>query len=141
MAFTGGVFLAIQGSLNAQLGIWLKSPLLASLVAFFGSACFALVFVLGSVRAIPSVSHLREVPIHLWFLGGLFSMLGISLYYYTIPKLGVSSMISLGLCGQITFAMIAGHFGWFELPQEPISWKRAFGAVAMIVGIILINNK
>ncbi|MBL4648880.1 MAG: DMT family transporter, partial [Aureispira sp.] len=33
LAFLGGLFLALQGSLNAQLGVLLKNPLLASLVA------------------------------------------------------------------------------------------------------------
>ncbi|WP_422358677.1 DMT family transporter [Reichenbachiella sp.] len=141
MAFTGGVFLAIQGSLNAQLGVLLKNPLLASLVAFFTSAFFALLFVVGSVRNFPSISDLKTVPYHLWFAGGFFSLLGISLYYYTIPRLGVSSMISLGLFGQIIFAMIAGHFGWFDLPEEPLSTRRVLGALAMIAGIFLINNK
>lgn len=35
LAFVGGVFLAMQGGLNAQLGVQLKNPLLASLTAFF----------------------------------------------------------------------------------------------------------
>ncbi|MBL6449403.1 DMT family transporter [Fulvivirga sp. 29W222] len=141
LAFTGGIFLAMQGGLNAQLGVLLKNPLLASLIAFFNSTMFAFLIIVFSVRSIPSAQQLKEVPWYLWSAGGLFSVIGISLYYYTIPKLGVSTMISLGLCGQIMFSVIAGHFGWFNLPVEPATYKRLLGVTAMIIGIFLINKK
>ncbi|MDO6782459.1 DMT family transporter, partial [Marinovum sp. 1_MG-2023] len=65
----------------------------------------------------------------------------ISLYYYTIPKLGISTMISFGLFGQLTFSIIAGHFGWLNLPLEPLTFKRLLGFFVMMFGIILINIK
>ena len=141
LAFAGGVFLAIQGGLNAHLGVLLKNPLLASVIAFFSSTLFALVFFCVNARDFPDVGSLKGIPLYLWFTGGLFSVMGISLYYYTIPKLGVSTMISLGLCGQLCFAVIAGHFGWLSLPVEPITIKRIAGLSAMIAGILLINIK
>ena len=141
LAFVGGVFLAVQGSLNAQLGVLLKNPLLASLVAFVTSSVFALLAVLVSFRGFPSVLGIKQIPVYLWFTGGLFSVLGISLYYYIIPKLGVSTMISFGLCGQLLFAVVAGHFGWFNLPVELLTLKRTAGVVAMLIGIFLINWK
>lgn len=141
LALIGGAFLALQGSLNAQLGLLLKNPLLASLIAFCSSTCFAFCLVLLTTKHYPNAIIVREVPIYLWFAGGLFSLIGISLYYYTIPKLGLSTMISFGLCGQLVFAVIAGHFGWFGLPTEPMSLQRLGGLVAMIVGILLINLK
>jgi len=141
LAILGGVFLAAQGGLNSNLGMLLKNPLLASVVAFFSSTVFAISFVLISVKTPPNWEVLKQVPIYLWFTGGLFSVLGISLYYYTIPKLGISTMISLGLFGQIAFSIIAGHFGWLNLPIEPITIKRGLGLIIMISGIILINIK
>jgi len=141
LAFLGGVFLAIQGGLNAQLGVLLKNPLLASVIAFLSSSVFAITIVLFSVKTFPTTNQLKEIPFYLWFTGGLFSVIGISIYYYTIPKLGVSTMISFGLCGQLIFAVIAGHYGWLNLPVEPISFKRITGLIAMIIGIFLINWK
>ncbi|GAA0189512.1 DMT family transporter [Fulvivirga kasyanovii] len=141
LAFTGGIFLAMQGGLNAQLGVLLKNPLLASLVAFFCSTTFAFLVIAFSVKSMPSAQQLKEVPWYLWSAGGFFSLIGVSLYYYTIPKLGVSTMISLGLCGQVFFSVVAGHFGWFNLPVEPVTAKRLLGVTAMIIGILLINKK
>lgn len=139
LAILGGVFLAAQGGFNSNLGVLLKNPLLASLVAFFSSTIFAMVFVLISIKNPPNWADIKQIPIYLWFTGGLFSVLGISLYYYTIPKLGISTMISLGLFGQIAFSILAGHFGWLNLPIEPITFKRGLGFIIMMSGIILIN--
>ena len=141
LALIGGVFLAAQGGFNTQLGVLLNNPLLASAVAYLVSTTFALGAVLVSVNDYPSLSEMKSVPTYLWFTGALLSLIGITLYYYTIPKLGISTMISLGLCGQLVFSVIAGHFGWFNLPVEPADFKRILGVVVMIIGILLINSK
>ncbi|MCB2209011.1 MAG: DMT family transporter [Bacteroidetes bacterium] len=140
-AMTGGVLLSVQGGLNSQLGVLLKNPLLATLVVYLFSTFFALLFVLLSVRSVPSIQQVKDIPMYLWFTGALFSVIGISLYYYTIPKLGISTMITIGLFGQMLFSVVAGHFGWFGLPQEPVDFKRVLGVSSMILGIFLINNK
>ncbi len=140
-AFLGGIFLAIQAGFNAHLGVVIRKPLLASVSTSLSSAVFAAVFLLAFSKELPGINLIKQVPWYLWFIGGLFSMMGITLYLYSIPKLGISRMISLGLCGQLIFSMIATHFGWLNLPMEPITWKKLIGAVAMLVGIILINSK
>jgi transporter family-2 protein len=141
LAIIGGVFLAAQGGLNSNLGVVLKNPLLASVIAFFCSTIFSLAFVLFSLKNIPNWIEIKQVPVYLWFTGGVFSVLGISLYYYTIPKLGISTMISLGLFGQLIFSVIAGHFGWLNLPLEPLTVKKVIGIITMMAGILLINIK
>lgn len=141
LAFTGGVCLAVQGGLNAQLGVILKNPLMAAVVAFAGSSVMAALFVLFSTKTYPTYQQLKDVPLHLWFTGGLLSVLGAGLYYYTMPKLGMSSMIALGLGGQIIFSVIAGHFGLFNLPVQPIDYKRILGVVAILLGLFLVNHK
>ncbi len=141
LAVLGGVFLAAQGGFNSNLAVLLKNPLLASVAAFFSSTIFAVTFVLLSSKSSPNWTEVKQIPLYLWFTGGLFSVMGISLYYYTIPKLGISTMISLGLFGQLAFSIVAGHFGWLNLPVEPITFKRGAGFVILISGIILINIK
>lgn len=136
----GGVFLAMQGGLNAQLGSLLKNPLLATLIAFIMSSGMAAVAILISMKELPSVEQIRSIPSYLWFSGALSSVIGVSLYYYTIPRLGISTMISLGLSSQLIFSVIAGHYGWFGLPIEPVSIKRLAGVILMISGILFINN-
>nr|WP_321358729.1 DMT family transporter [uncultured Draconibacterium sp.] len=141
LAFTGGIALAAQSGLNTQLGLGLKNPLLASLIAFCTSSLVAFILVFVVIRDLPTVSQIKIIPTYLWFSGGLLSVLGIGLYLYTIPKLGISTMISIGLCGQLIFAAIAGHFGWLNLPIEPLTLKKCVGILAMITGILITNIK
>lgn len=140
LAFVGGVFLAAHGGFNAQLSKLLEHPLLASFAAYLFSTAIALIGITVNYRTLPSVDQLKSVPYHLWYTGALFSVVGISLYYYTIPRLGIATMISIGLFGQIVFSLLAGHYGWFGMPVEPIAHKKIFGVLAMIIGIFLIKN-
>ena len=141
LALTGGVFLAIQAGFNSQLGSILKQPVLAVISTSISSAIFGILilFFLKKESIQPIIN--ASVPWYLWFIGGLFSVIGISIYFYTIPKLGISKMIALGLCGQLIFSLVAGKYGWLNLPVEPITFKRLMGAIVMIIGIILINIK
>lgn len=141
LAFIGGVFLAIQAGFNTQLGTLLKHPILAVISTSIASACFGCFFILFMGKENLQLTTFEQVPWYLWFIGGLFSMIGILLYFYTIPKLGISKMIALGLCGQLIFSVIAGKFGWLNLPVEPITTKRIIGIFCMVIGIILINTK
>ena len=141
LAFVGGVFLAIQACFNTQLGSLTKQPLIATLSTSISSAVLVSVFIFFSNQKTTVNFSVQQIPTHLWFIGGFFSMLGITLYFYTIPKLGISRMITLGLCGQIIFSLIAGKFGWLDLPTEPITLKRLLGAIIMIIGVTLLNLK
>ncbi|OAD90721.1 hypothetical protein A7A78_14230 [Aequorivita soesokkakensis] len=141
LALTGGVFLAVQAGFNSQLGGILKQPIAAVIASSLSSVVFGFIMLLllgkGSIQPITTAS----VPWYLWFMGGLFSVIGISIYFYAIPKMGISKMIALGLCGQLIFSLIAGRYGWLNLPVEPITTKRLIGTIAMLIGIILINTK
>lgn len=141
IAFAGGIFLAVQAGFNSRLGTLLKSPLLAAISASAFSFIFAVLYVAATTRQYPGMSTLRTIPIYLWFTGGLFSVMGISMYYYTIPKLGISTVVSIGLCGQLLFSLFAGHLGWLNLPPEPVTVKRIAGVACLMTGILLINIK
>ena len=141
LAFTGGVFLAIQAGFNSQLGSLLKQPIIAVVASSISSVVLGLVILFVTEKDFTQTLTSSQVPWHLWFIGGLFSVVGIYIYFYTIPKIGISKMIALGLCGQLIFSLIAGKYGWLNLPVEPLTTKRIIGALAMLIGIMLINIK
>ncbi|MAB50091.1 MAG: hypothetical protein CMC05_15830 [Flavobacteriaceae bacterium] len=141
LAFTGGVFLAIQAGFNSQLGSLLKQPIIAVVASSISSVVLGLVILFVTEKDFTQTLTSSQVPWHLWFIGGLFSVVGIYIYFYTIPKIGISKMIALGLCGQLIFSLIAGKYGWLNLPVEPLTTKRIIGALAMLIGIVLINTK
>lgn len=139
IAFTAGAAIATQMAMNAHLGSLLKNPLLATCVAFLASVTFTLIAMLVNTRSYPSVDILRSVPVHLWFGGGLLSAFGISTFYYLIPKMGMGSMMSCALSGQLVIAVAASHFGWFNAPIKPIDSNKILGLVALVSGVVLIN--
>jgi len=138
-ALLAGAAIALQASMNAKLGILLNNSLLATSVAFFAAFTITLLSTLLVNKGYPSQALIKSVPFYLWFAGGLLAAFGVSTFYYLIPKMGVGQMMSYALTGQIIIAMVAGHFGWFELPIRTFDFNRLLGLFALIVGITLIN--
>ncbi|NHE59677.1 DMT family transporter [Cyclobacterium plantarum] len=140
LSFLVGIMVVIQGGINSRLGILLNNSLLATSTALTMGASFTIITVLITVRQYPSMHQLREIPIYMWLTGGLLSFIAVTLFYYIIPKVGISKTVTFGLAGQLAFAAIAGHFGWFNMPLEPITIKKVAGLLLMITGVILIKS-
>lgn len=140
LSFLVGIMVVMQGGINARLGMLLNNSLLATSTALTMSASFTLIAVLITVRQFPSMDLVREIPGYMWVTGGILSFLAVTLFYYIIPRVGISTAVAFGLAGQLIFAAIAGHFGWFNMPLEPISMKKVMGLIVMILGVILIKS-
>ncbi|WP_347136838.1 DMT family transporter [Parahaliea mediterranea] len=140
LALAAGAAIAIQASMNAQLGVQLRNSLLGTAVAFAVSCLVAVAAVLASTRDYPSLASLRAVPPYLW-CGGLLSTFGVGLFYFLIPRMGVGPMMSFALTGQILVAVAASHYGWFDLPVRTLNATRAVGVASLGLGILLINWK
>lgn len=139
LSLLAGAAIATQVSMNAQLGVLLKNPLIGTAIAFISASVFTLFAVIASTEQYPQAESIRSVPFYLWFAGGALSSFGVAMFYYLTPKMGVGPMMSYALTGQILIAITASHFGWFNLPVKPVNFLRFAGIVAMITGIILIN--
>lgn len=139
LATLAGMFIAVQAAINSQLGRLLASPLTATLVAFVVSASCVLLVIVANQTALPSYKQFIQVPPVYW-LGGILSAAGVSLFYFLIPQMGVAKMMIFALLGQLISALIISHFGWFNLPQIPLTSSKIMGAAALITGVILINK-
>lgn len=140
LALIAGAAIATQASMNARLGTLLNNTMLGTTIAFAFSLLCSLAVVFSISRNYPTAVQIQSVPVYLWFSGGVLAALGVGLFYYLIPKMGIGSMMSYALTGQLLVAIIASHFGWFELPVKAFTPSRALGAIALIIGILLINK-
>lgn len=138
LALAAGAAIATQATMNARLGVLLGSSTLGMSFAFLSSSLVCLGILAAVPREWPSVEALRAVPRVLWF-GGVLSAFGVGMLYYLIPRMGAGPMMSLALTGQIVVAVVASHFGWFELPAQPVNAVHACGLTALIVGVVLLN--
>lgn len=139
LAFAAGSAIAVQAAMNSRLGVLLSSSLLGTGVAFLVAFSVILSLVLLRDQPWPSAAELSEVPAHLWLCGGVLSAIGVGLFYYLIPKMGVALMMSHALAGQIVVSMLIGHFGWLGLPVRSIGVAELCGVIALITGVALIN--
>ncbi|TDK47959.1 DMT family transporter [Algoriphagus formosus] len=140
LAFGVGILIVMQGSLNAQLGVRLDNALLASSINLLVSGGLAVVVLLFASQNLSALSRVQAIPVYLLFVGGILSFLAITSFYYVIPKIGIATTVAFGLSGQLIFAAIASHFGWFGLPVEPITLKRVAGIILMIFSVSLIKS-
>lgn len=141
LALLSGAAIATQAGLNSQLGLVLKSPLIAACIAFFVSVIFTFVAIVITDKDYPSSATLKSVPVYLWFTGGILSAFAVSMLYYLIPKIGVGVVMSYALTGQLIIGVIIGHFGWFGLPVKPINPAKVVGVIVLIFGVILMSEK
>ncbi len=140
LALLAGAAIAVQASMNAQLGQLLKNALLATSIAFMSSLIFILLGTAIFAKKIPQINVIKSAPHYLWFFGGLLSAFAVASFNWLIPKMGIGPMMSFALTGQLVFAIIAGHFGWFQLPVTPISPLKLVGVASLVLGIVLINH-
>ena len=139
LALAAGAAIAIQATMNAQLGVLLKSSMMGTSIAFLFSFIFTVSAMVLSAKQYPDLTEIKAVPLYLWFTGGALSAFGVGLFYYLIPKMGIGSMMSYALSGQILIAILASHLGWFDLPVKPINTFKVTGAALLIIGVLLIN--
>jgi len=71
----------------------------------------------------------------------VLSVIGVGSMYWLIPKMGVGSVMSYSLTGQLILALIISHFGLFDSPQKLISSTKLVGALLLIIGITLVNKE
>lgn len=139
LAFIAGAAITTQASMNAQLGVLLKNSLIGTTIAFVFSSLFTLIAVIVTTKSYPQFATVQSIPIYLWFSGGAIAAFGVGMYCFLIPKMGVGPMMSYALAGQLLLAVIASHFGWFDIPVKQIDLIKLIGIVALIAGVILIN--
>lgn len=92
------------------------------------------------VKEVPSFELIRTVPLYLYVIVGLLSSFALATFYFVIPKIGILTMLSFALSGQLIFSLISSNFGWFSLPVSPISIAKVVGVGSMLLGLFLINK-
>lgn len=138
LAFVAGAILPVQGGLNARLGRSLENPVYASLASFLVGSIVLLSFALITQQQI-SWSGLRTAPVSSW-IGGLLGAFFVTAVIMILPRIGPALTFSLIVAGQMIVAMLLEHYGVLDSQHNPINLMRVFGAVLVIVGVIIIRK-
>jgi len=133
-----GGMLALQAPTNAILARAGGSPVLAALISFaVGTIALFVVWLASGNR--PGAAPFAGLPWYAW-LGGLYGAFFVAIAAFAAPRIGLASLITIGIAGQIVVALLLDHLGAFGLPREPISVGRVLGALLVIAGVVLVRR-
>jgi transporter family-2 protein len=134
----GGAMISVQAPTNAMLAKAGGSPVLAALISFaVGTAALLATWLASGNR--PGPAALVGLPWYAW-LGGLYGAFFVAVAAYAAPRIGLASLITIGVAGQIAAALWLDHIGALGLPREPINVGRIIGALLVIAGVVLVRR-
>ncbi len=140
LSLLAGMAVVTQANINAYVGTLLSSSVVATLIALILSTSVVFIASLLYVKQLPSFETIKIIPLYLWLSIGLLGAFALGTFYYVIPKIGILSMISYSLCGQLIISMVFSHFGWLNMPVSTITLSKILGIISMMIGIFLINK-
>ena len=134
-AFLMGASLSVYLPMNSSVSRHLGSSIAASATFFVvATLTVLLVLILGGQQH--ALARLRSVPLYL-HVAGIVSAFFIIGTTFLIPKIGARTFFIMSISGQILTAIIVSHLGILESPEDPISLKKAAGAILVIAGAVL----
>ena len=136
LGLAGGVAMASQAGINAQLRQYMHSPYQAAFFSFLVGTLILGAVVLLQTDSRPQFQELMAVPYWLW-IGGLLGAFGVSVAIILAPRLGAVNLTIIIVCGQLIASLILDHFGWLGFEKHSINWQRIGGVMLVIAGLVL----
>ena len=134
----GGALLALQAPTNAMLSRAGGSPVLAALISFaVGTVALFVAWLVSGNR--PGTGQFTGLPWYAW-LGGFYGAFFVAVAAFAAPRIGLASLITIGIAGQIAMALLLDHIGALGLPRDRISLGRVVGALLVVAGVILVRR-
>ncbi|MBN1858405.1 DMT family transporter [Candidatus Bipolaricaulota bacterium] len=84
-----------------------------------------------------SFSAWRDVPWYA-FLAGFVGVGIIAAVAYTVPRIGVTSAVTLMVAGQLVVGAIIDHFGWLGVDVNALTPARGLGFGVLLLGTWLV---
>ena len=139
MALVAGISVPTQAGINAQLGLWTKSPVIAATISFAVGTVTLVIYTFATRIPLPAVATIGSHPWWVW-IGGALGAFFVTATIILVPKLGATTMVTTVLAGQMVASLALDHFGWLGYPLHPISLGRIAGVVLVCAGVWLIKS-
>jgi transporter family-2 protein len=138
LVLLAGAMTAAQPPTNAVLAKASGSPIFAALLSFaVGTA--VLIALMLALQPRLALSPLRDVPWWAW-AGGFYGAFFVAVGAYAAPRLGIASLVTIAVAGQLIAALLIDHFGGFGLDRAPISAGRVLGILLVLAGVVLVRR-
>ena len=137
MALVAGISVPTQAGINAQLGLWTRSPVLAATISFAVGTLTLVIYTFATRIPLPALAGIGAHPWWIW-TGGVLGAFFVTATIILVPKLGATTMVTTVLAGQMFASLLLDHFGLLGYPLHPISIGRIAGVTLVCVGVWLI---
>ena len=137
LALIGGIAVTLQGQFMGVMdqAIGTRESVFIT-YAGGGLAITILILFLrgGNLKAATSVP---------WYAltAGLLGLVIVGTIGFTVPRLGLTSALTLVLAGQFLASIVIEQFGWFGASARPFEWMRALGILILLLGVWLTTRK
>ena len=132
-----GLGIPILASLNATLGQFIGSPVVAVIV-LLGVAFLSICLISLTTNNFP-MTKLIEAPKHL-FIAGFFVVIYMLSVTAIAPHFGIGNAIFFVLLGQLISAAFIDHFALFGSSGSALTLTRATGLALMSLGVWLTQQ-
>ena len=143
LALLAGAVLPIQGAVNALLRSDLSGATFAVGTVSFIVATLAMAAVQlgGTALRAAAKSNLRGLSSMPWWgwLGGFAGATYVTTVFTALPAIGAAATVGLTVAGQQVASVFVDKYGWFRLPQRPISAMRLSGVALLLAGVVVIK--
>ena len=138
LVFIAGGLVALQAPTNAMLAKAGGSAILAALISFsVGTVALLVAWAASGNR--PGAAPFAGLPWYAW-IGGLYGAVFVAVAAFAAPRIGVASLITIGIAGQVAMALWLDHIGAMGLTRDPVSLGKVMGAVLVLAGVILVRR-
>jgi len=143
LALLAGAVLPVQGAVNALLkhdlgGATFATGTVSFIVAAITMAVVQIGVTIMSDAARPNFDKLSFVPWWGW-LGGFAGATYVTTVFTAIPAIGAATTVGLTVAGQQIASVFVDKYGWFRLPQRPVSRTRLVGVALLLAGVAVIK--
>jgi transporter family-2 protein len=138
LVLLAGGMIALQAPTNVMLSKAGGSPVLAALISFaVGTAALFVAWLASGNR--PGLAPFGALPWYAW-IGGVYGAIYVAVAAYAAPRIGLASLITIGIAGQIVMALWLDHVGALGLLRQPVSGTRIVGALLVVAGVVLVRR-
>ena len=138
LAIIAGAVTSAQPPTNAFLARATGSPVFAALLSFAVGTAVLIVLTLVTQPKV-TLAPLRDLPWYAW-AGGFYGAFFVAVGAYTAPRLGIASLITLAVAGQMIAALAIDHFGALGLDRTPVTPGRLLGVLLVLGGVIMVRR-
>lgn len=135
LALVNGIILAVMVFLNGMLASK-TGPYMSTLIYHVLGLLLIIIIAIIKKNKLP---NMREVPF-LLLLPGVLSVITILLNNISIPHIGVTLAVGVGLFGQLVMSSLVEHFGLFGMPVNKLKKGKIIGLSIISLGIIFMIN-